>query len=267
MTGMPAVAPAPAAGEFRVGQVFSRAWTVLSGNVTKFLPLTAILALPELFNLFTGKSATITGASGTATPNAPPDLSAGALLAIGGTAIAFLIVWIILNVVTEATVLYGSFQAMRNRPVEIGESFKKGLARLGPIIGLSICAGLSIGLSAMFFLVPGLILLSMWFVALPACVVEGLGPFGSMGRSAELTKGHRWQIFGIWLVLWLVQVIVGAVLIAILTVGNDVIAIIGQAAWSTFIGAYQSIVVAVTYHDLRVAKEGVDIDHIASVFD
>ncbi len=261
MTGMPAVAPAPAAGEFRVGQVFSRAWTVLSGNVTKFLPLTAILALPELFNLVTGKP------SGTAAASAPPDLSLAALLAIGGSSIAFLIIWIILNVVTEATVLYGSFQAMRNRPVEIAESFKKGLARLMPIIGLSLCLAVTIGFGAMLFLVPGLILLSMYFVALPACVVEGLGPFQSMGRSADLTRGHRWKIFGIWVVLWLVQVIVGAVLITILTVGNNVVAVIGQAAWDTFMGAYQSIVVAVTYHDLRVTKEGVDIDHIASVFD
>lgn len=261
MTGMPAATPAPAAGEFRVGQVFSRAWSVLSGNVTKFLPLTAILALPELANLITGTS------RATAVPEAQPDMSPGALLAVGGSAIGFLIIWIILNVVTEATVLYGSFQAMRNRPVEIGESFKKGLARLVPIIGLSICLAVTIGFGAILFLVPGLILLSMYFVALPACVVERLGPFQSMRRSADLTRGHRWKIFGIWVVLWLVSVIVGSVLLAILTVGNHVVAVIGQAVWDTLMGAYQSIVIAVAYHDLRVTKEGVDIEHIASVFD
>jgi hypothetical protein len=37
--------------------------------------------------------------------------------------------------------------------------------------------------------------------------------------------------------------------------------------WDALMGAYQSIVVAVAYHDLRVVKEGVDIEHIASVFD
>ena len=257
MTGMPAATPAPAAGEFRVGMVFSRAWTVLSGNVTKFLPLTAILALPNLANLIPGIS------DGTAIRNAPPSITPGAIFAFVGS----VIVWIILNKVTEATVLYGSFQAMRNRPVQVGESFKKGLARLVPIIGLSICMGLTVGLGGLLLIVPAFILMSMFFVALPACVVEGLGPFQSMGRSKALTNGHRWKIFGVLAVLWLVSLIVGAVLLTTLTVGGRVVAAIGQMVWNTLMGAYQSIVVAVVYHDLRVAKEGVDIEHIASVFD
>ncbi len=257
MTGMPAATPAQAAGEFRVGQVFSRAWTVLSGNVTKFLPLTAILALPDLVALIPGIS------DGTAVRNAAPNISAGAILAIAGS----VIVWIILNIVTEATVLYGSFQAMRNRPVEIGESLKKGLARLVPIIGLSICVGLAVVVGMMLLVVPGFILLSMFFVALPACVVEGLGPFQSMGRSSALTKGHRWKIFGIWIVLGIVGGVVGGVITSVLSVGGSALSVIGQMVWDALMGAYQSIVVAVAYHDLRVAKEGVDIDHIASVFD
>lgn len=257
MTGMPAATPAQAAGEFRVGQVFSRAWTVLSGNVTKFLPLTAILALPDLVAVIPGIS------DGTAVRNAAPNISAGAILAIAGS----VIVWIILNIVTEATVLYGSFQAMRNRPVEIGESLKKGLARLVPIIGLSICVGLAVVVGMMLLVVPGFILLSMFFVALPACVVEGLGPFQSMGRSSALTKGHRWKIFGIWIVLGIVGGVVGGVITSVLSVGGPALSVIGQMVWDALMGAYQSIVVAVAYHDLRVAKEGVDIDHIASVFD
>lgn len=257
MTGMPAATPAQAAGEFRVGQVFSRAWTVLSGNVTKFLPLTAILALPDLVAVIPGIS------DGTAVRNAAPNISAGAILAIAGS----VIVWIILNIVTEATVLYGSFQAMRNRPVEIGESLKKGLARLVPIIGLSICVGLAVVVGMMLLAVPGFILLSMFFVALPACVVEGLGPFQSMGRSSALTKGHRWKIFGIWIVLGIVGGVVGGVITSVLSVGGPALSVIGQMVWDALMGAYQSIVVAVAYHDLRVAKEGVDIDHIASVFD
>ena len=261
MTGMPASAPAQAAGEFRVGEVFSRAWTVLSGNVTKFLPLTALLALPDLAGLIPGIS------DGTAIRNAPPNVSSGTLLAIAGSAVAFVIIWTILNVVTEATVLYGSFQAMRNRPVDIGESFKKGLSRLLPIIGLSFCVAFTLAFGMIFFVVPAFIFLSMYFVALPACIVEELGPFQSMGRSSALTKGHRWKIFGIWLVLFVVSLVAGTIITTILAVGGVVLSVFGQMVWHTVIGAYQSIAVAVAYHDLRVAKEGVDIDHIAAVFD
>ena len=37
--------------------------------------------------------------------------------------------------------------------------------------------------------------------------------------------------------------------------------------WGALFGAYSAIAVAVTYHDLRVAKEGIDIERITAVFD
>jgi hypothetical protein len=57
----------------------------------------------------------------------------------------------------------------------------------------------------------------MWMVALPACVVEGLGPIKSLGRSANLTKGHRWKILGIFLVLNVVGGIMSGLLSGVLT--------------------------------------------------
>jgi hypothetical protein len=37
--------------------------------------------------------------------------------------------------------------------------------------------------------------------------------------------------------------------------------------WTAIVSAFYSVVVAVTYYGLRVAKEGIDIEQIASVFD
>jgi hypothetical protein len=37
--------------------------------------------------------------------------------------------------------------------------------------------------------------------------------------------------------------------------------------WSAVWTAFFAIVIVVTYHDLRVAKEGVDTDQIAAVFE
>jgi hypothetical protein len=38
-------------------------------------------------------------------------------------------------------------------------------------------------------------------------------------------------------------------------------------AWTAIWGAYYAVSAAVSYHDLRVAKEGVDIEQIVAVFD
>jgi hypothetical protein len=37
--------------------------------------------------------------------------------------------------------------------------------------------------------------------------------------------------------------------------------------WTGIAGAFAGVVITVTYYDLRVIKEGVDIDQIAAVFD
>ena len=120
----------------------------------------------------------------------------------------------------------------------------------------------------MLLFVPGLILITMWFVAVPICIVERRGPWQSLVRSGELTKGHRWKIFGIILVLYLVSAIVGYILTSVLTaIGGTVLAMIATLLWNGVWGAFFAIFVVVTYYELRVAKEGIDIEQIASVFD
>jgi hypothetical protein len=37
--------------------------------------------------------------------------------------------------------------------------------------------------------------------------------------------------------------------------------------WISVYGPFNAVLTAVTYHDLRVAKEGIDTDQIAAVFD
>jgi uncharacterized membrane protein len=164
--------------------------------------------------------------------------------------------------------LHAAFQAMRLRPVNLGDSLRVGLARVIPILLLAIVMGFLMGLAFLLLIVPGLILLTMWWVATPACVVERTGPWTSLKRSAALTKGHRWKIFGLILLLFIINIIVSQVIeMVVLSVGSDILSILGRLLWGALFGAYYAIAAVMTYHDLRVAKEGIDIEQIASVFD
>ena len=97
---------------------------------------------------------------------------------------------------------------MRGQPVSLIRSFQVGLRPFFPIIGLAICASLLTMLATALFIVPGVIVFLMLFVATPVCVVERLGPFRSMERSAQLTQGHRWKILGMLLLMLLPAVVV-----------------------------------------------------------
>jgi MFS family permease len=248
--------------DFRIGQVFSRAWSVFSGNFLKFMVVTGIASLPPL----------LIPQPSPATPENP----------FGGVGLTFFLVMfltIVLGVLSQAIVLYGAFQDMRGRPVSLADCLKVGLHRFFPIVGLALSEGVAVMLASMLLIVPGMILYMMWFVATPVCVVEQLGPFRSLGRSRELTKGHRWKLFGLMLVILIPALIVGAILgvvIAVLGTGGflsmstalatplgQVVNLIWSAAWS----AFYAVMVVVTYHDLRVAREGIDTEQIAAVFE
>ena len=89
-----------------------------------------------------------------------------------------------------------------------------------------------------------------------------------MKRSRQLTKGHRWKIFGLMLVLIMVSAVAGPAITAAFTaMGGSMLALIGDLLWNGVWTAFYAIAVVVAYHDLRVAKEGIDIEQIAAVFD
>jgi hypothetical protein len=247
MANVSAAAPA-ASGEFRVGQVFSRTSAVLSRNFLTFFVVLLVAGLPRLLWATDPQAAATSGGVGR--------LLLGIFLSI------------VLGTLAQAVVVYGAFQDMRGRPVNLGDCLRIGLGRFFPIIGLAICMSIGLMIGFILLFVPGVILAIMWFVATPACVVEQLGPLSSMGRSSELTKGHRWKIFGMLLLVVIGAGIVSVIIGALLGItGSPILVTLGTLAWTGVWGAFYAIFGVVTYHDLRVAKEGVDVHQIASVFD
>ena len=235
-----------AEGDFRVGHVLSRSFTILSRNFPQFIAVSAVATLPYL--VFGARSV---GGS---------DLDAAPAQLVGPFVTLFV------YLIAQAAILHGAFQDMRGLPVRIGDSLRVGLARFLPLLGLMICMVIVIVVGFLLLIVPGCIAVSMLFVCVPACVVERLGPFRSMGRSGALTKGHRWKISGLLLLLGIGSGIVSIVLtLALATVGFAGTSV-GLWIWQALFAAYSAVVGVVAYHDLRVAKEGVDVERIAASF-
>src|SRR5258708_16877081 len=126
--------PPAAAPEFRVGGVFSRAFSILSRNFVQFVILTGIATLPNLLFGLSGLSRN------------PATIGIGAVIGI--------ILAVILGTVSQAVVLYGAFQDMRGRPFDIADSLRKGLARFWPIIGCSIFIRFPLGIGLLLLPLP-----------------------------------------------------------------------------------------------------------------
>jgi hypothetical protein len=270
------VASINAGGDFRVGEVLSRAWSILTGNIVFFLTV-PILLLVCYFVIGAGLGVVFAVVGGISSP-----------WVIGLAGLVTVIAILALNMIGQGVLLMGAFQRLRGQPLQVALALQRVMARFLPLLGLSIL--LSFGLVAAvifsFFIfwalalalggfaivlapviaVPPFILFVMWLVAVPACVVEGQGAIASMFRSADLTKGFRWKITGIALLIIVVTILARFVQFGF-TLISPWLGFLFALIWFVFWIAYIDCVVIMSYHDLRVAKEGVDTSQIASVFD
>lgn len=241
---------AAAPGQFRVGSVMNKTFAILGRRFGKFVLLALLPMVPVLLVTL-----------GMLTSNPPSASSFGAAIA----AILVGLLTFVLQILAQATSLYGAFQEMRQKPFTIGDSLRIGLARMIPVIGVGILIALAMMLGFVLLVVPGIILGCMLYVAIPACVIEKLGVTASMSRSLALTKGYRWQIFGLFLLVIVVSA-VGAFVFTLIG-GNGLIGQLLAFGWQVVSTAFAAVQSAVIYHDLRMAKEGIDLDTLANVFD
>lgn len=170
-----------------------------------------------------------------------------------------------------STMAYGTFQDLRGSRVRVIECLRRGLSTVFPVVGMAIFNTVLVILGTMALIIPGIILWVALWVAVPVAVVERPGVIASLKRSAWLTKGHRWRIFGIVLVLGLLNGLANSIALAPFAAltGDPAAAVANVVAYliTVFFMAWGAVAAAVAYHDLRLEKEGVGVNEIAAVFD
>lgn len=167
------------------------------------------------------------------------------------------------------TLTYGTVQALRGRSVSIGDCLIQGGRRLPVGIVVGFLAYVGIVLGAVLLIVPGVILFTMWAVALPANTVERTGVLASLSRSQELTRGRRWRVFGTILVPILISAVTSWILLGIFGLRGIGLQTFQLVSWLVHAveQAFSVCVFATLYYYLRRDKEGVDIEQVAAVFD
>ncbi len=180
---------------------------------------------------------------------------------------------VFLSFLLTAAVVFGVFEQSLGRRPTIGRCLSMGFSRLFPVLGVSLVVGLAVCAGFILLCVPGLIFWCMWYVTVPIAVVERAGVGGSMTRSQFLTKGNRWLIFALVLVLGVIGGVVGGVIqfgamwsLPATSGGKVLEAVIVQFVrmLANLLGA---VMMSVTYYELRRVKEGTGVEELGAVFD
>lgn len=154
------------------------------------------------------------------------------------------------------------------------ESFQEALQKLGSLVGAAILAALGTGLGLILCIIPGVYLYVSWVTAPVTIMVEDEGATGALGRSRDLVSGRWGSVFGVLLILFILQFIISAILGAIigagsilgggaLSAGQLAASQVASTVTSILVQPFLAVVITVIYFDLRVRKEGFDLDQLA----
>ncbi len=264
------------ANPFRVGSVLSQGFRILFGNIVTLGVVALIVLLPYVF------AGSAVGSS---------FLSIFTRNSVVIWVLAAVLIPILLAYLATAAVAHGAFEALRGRRPGIGRCLLRGFALLVPAVGVAILTVLALILSLapsvlaavylkgafavlMFLLLlfPFFVVFSALWLAVPVMVIERRGILLALARSIDLTKGNRWRVFGIIVILWLINWainIAGSLLLVLFAfaVGASGAALVMTGVLAALYLALNAVMSTVCYHDLRVAREGFAVDDIAAVFD
>ncbi|MEM9140250.1 MAG: hypothetical protein AAGB15_10520 [Pseudomonadota bacterium] len=153
----------------------------------------------------------------------------------------------------------------------IGNALGTGLKYVVPVILVVLVLYIVGVLASIALVLPGLYVMAMWFVIIPAVVVDGAG-FGALGRSSSLTKGYRWPMVGYGVLFILLYVVVFVVMGGLQFLFADmgtvglILAAVASVMTYAFLYCIGSAMAALAYARLTEIKEGMSINQIADVF-
>ncbi|MGK2910267.1 MAG: hypothetical protein ACSLE1_10795 [Sphingobium sp.] len=253
---------------FSIGKILTRAFGVMGDNPIAVFGIALLFgALPQQIYAYLINPAMLAAD--------PANAASSVVLTIGSSIVFLVFGMLVQGAIVRATAAYAE-----GSRATFAECVGTGLSAALPLIGLTILLILGLMFGFILFVIPGIILYIMWSVAAPALVVEKTGVFAAFGRSRFLTKGARWKIFGLQILLvvvfTLLSSLVGVMMVA--SGGLQSLAaqleggrmpagyIIAAVASSTLMTAFWSTTQTSLYIGLREWKEGPQAETLANVF-
>jgi hypothetical protein len=141
--------------------------------------------------------------------------------------------------------------------LSVAQTFQSVTSRLGLLIVTSFLAGIAIAIGFVLLIIPGIILLTLWVLIVPAIVLENQGVGGAFRRSYELVRPYFWQALGVIALTILVLIVFGIILGIVLSPLDPGLArFISDLISGTVTSPFVAVVWTILYFRLRDAQRG-----------
>jgi hypothetical protein len=139
--------------------------------------------------------------------------------------------------------------------LSVSETLDRVTPRLGTLALAGLLAGIAIGFGLILLIVPGLFLLTIWLVIVPAIMLEGCGISASFARSQELVRGYGWSVFGVIVLTVLIYIGV-AILFEVLrsALDSEWAGLALNIVLQTVTAPFLALAWTTTYYELRDLK-------------
>lgn len=288
-----------------VGELLDGAFTLYRRNFLLLVAIAAVVQVPfALLSLIGFELANIGGRltslqtlsrelanqGNTLTPEQTSQLANSVGAAVAYFAALFIVQFFIVTRLSQAAITSAVSARYLDQPTSVGASYRAALSRWRALIAMVLWLMLIIvgpfALSVLLaFLVGPLVIIALIVMAIfvfiillrttvapQAIVLERKRGWPGIRRSFELTNGSSWRIFGILLLLGIIQAIAGAALSlplnALISAADfgtqQVVGQVAQAFVSVFITPIGLVTLTLLYYDLRIRREGFDIEMLAA---
>ena len=266
----PPAVPPPPSGDPALpprsfGDIFSTALEIYRKNAAQLLAIVAVIVIPlTILGYIIVRVVTATNTRRTTIGGQTFEVAESpGLLAFLLAALIAAAIGVIINAILQATLLRGAARATLGERVDISDSYRWGLRRFGSVLWVALLVALTVGVGFLLLIIPGLIFLAMFAVAVPAVVVEGQRGTKAMGRSWNLVKGHFWHVFGVVVVAAIIVQVVNSLLSRLGGDNATAIAIL-QTLGQIITAPFATLVSIVLYLDLRTRAENLTVTGLRS---
>jgi hypothetical protein len=241
-----------------------------------FLLFVGIAGIPYLFVLVPALLGLILyGITGHTRPPSS-GLGTGVVTGMAAILIILIIVIVVLFIIaalySAGAAVFAVSEIYAGRQPSIRGSFRMVRGKAGTIIGVMLLSGLILMGGFIALIIPGLYLLCRIPVAMPAAMIEDIGPGDSIGRSFHLTRDFAGRAALIYILAVSLTYGVGFllqapffVLAAVSAKGSQLmilwtaLAQVGNLLGGILVAPVHTIGFALFYYDLRVRKEAFDL--------